>query len=94
MAILLVAGEAWVKRSGRSREFLDSSVITIWGIGKWWVKAGYIDTDEATVTVFTDHTELTWTVDDMQHVSAILLHFLRCGFDWSTRLDLLAYCVS
>ena len=34
MAILLVAGEAWVKRSGRSREFLDSSVITMWGIGK------------------------------------------------------------
>jgi len=34
MAILLVVGEAWVRRSGRSPEFYDSWVITVWGIGK------------------------------------------------------------
>jgi hypothetical protein len=34
MAILLVVGEAWVRRSGRSPEFWDSWVITVWGIGE------------------------------------------------------------
>jgi hypothetical protein len=30
MAILLVVGEAWVRRSGRSPEFWDSWVIMLW----------------------------------------------------------------
>lgn len=34
MAIMMVVGEAWVRRSGRSPEFWDSWVITLWGIGK------------------------------------------------------------
>jgi hypothetical protein len=30
MAILLLAGEAWVRRSGRSPEWWDSWVIMLW----------------------------------------------------------------
>lgn len=30
MAILLLVGEAWVRRSGRSPEWWDSWVITVW----------------------------------------------------------------
>lgn len=30
MAILLVVGEPWIRRMGRSPEFFDSSVITAW----------------------------------------------------------------
>lgn len=30
MAILLLVGEAWVRRSGRSPEWWDSWVITLW----------------------------------------------------------------
>lgn len=33
MAILLLAGEAWIRRSGRSPEWWDSWVIMLWGIG-------------------------------------------------------------
>jgi len=51
MAILLVVGEAWVRRSGRSPEFYDSWVITVWGI----------------VNTFTEHRGSTWSVKDMQH---------------------------
>ena len=31
MVIILFAGQAWLKRTGRSQEFWDSLVITIWG---------------------------------------------------------------
>ena len=31
-AIMMLVGEAWVRRSGRSPEFWDSWVITLWGI--------------------------------------------------------------
>ena len=31
MLIILFAGQAWLKRTGRSQEFWDSLVITIWG---------------------------------------------------------------
>ncbi|KAF8238149.1 hypothetical protein L208DRAFT_1388136 [Tricholoma matsutake] len=51
MAILLLAGEAWVKRSGRSPEWWDSWVIMLWGI----------------VNTFTEHHGSTWSVKDMQH---------------------------
>ncbi|PFH48652.1 hypothetical protein AMATHDRAFT_196247 [Amanita thiersii Skay4041] len=51
MAILLLAGEAWVRRSGRSPEWWDSWVIMLWGI----------------VNTFTEHRGNTWSVKDMQH---------------------------
>ncbi|KAH9479323.1 Protein YTP1 [Psilocybe cubensis] len=34
MTIIMLVGEQWVRRSGRSPEFFDSSVITLWGIGE------------------------------------------------------------
>ncbi|KAJ7497939.1 hypothetical protein B0H11DRAFT_1997903 [Mycena galericulata] len=51
MAILLLVGEAWVRRSGRSPEWWDSWVIMLWGI----------------VNTFTEHRGNTWSVKDMQH---------------------------
>lgn len=42
MAILLVVGEAWVRRSGRSPEFWDSCVITVWGVGKQCDQVEYL----------------------------------------------------
>ncbi|GLB41596.1 putative protein of unknown function (Ytp1) [Lyophyllum shimeji] len=51
MAIILLAGEAWVRRSGRSPEWWDSWVIMLWGI----------------VNTFTEHFGTTWSVKDMQH---------------------------
>ncbi|EMD39097.1 hypothetical protein CERSUDRAFT_112790 [Gelatoporia subvermispora B] len=51
MAILLLVGEAWVRRSGRSPEWWDSWVIMVWGI----------------VNTFTEHRGSTWSVKDMQH---------------------------
>lgn len=30
MTIIMLVGEQWMRRSGRSPEFFDSSVITIW----------------------------------------------------------------
>lgn len=30
MAIMLLVGEAWIRRSGRSPEWWDSWVITLW----------------------------------------------------------------
>ncbi|KAI0074481.1 hypothetical protein K474DRAFT_1647849 [Panus rudis PR-1116 ss-1] len=51
MAILLLAGEAWVRRSGRSPEWWDSWVIMLWGI----------------VNTFTEHRGSVWSVKDMQH---------------------------
>lgn len=51
MAIILLVGENWVRRSGRSPEFWDSWVITIWGV----------------VNTFTEHRGAHWSVKDMQH---------------------------
>ncbi|KAG9224185.1 hypothetical protein CCMSSC00406_0004684 [Pleurotus cornucopiae] len=51
MAILLVVGEAWIIRSGRSPEWWDSWIIMLWGI----------------VNTFTEHRGSTWSVKDMQH---------------------------
>ncbi|KDQ61912.1 hypothetical protein JAAARDRAFT_525818 [Jaapia argillacea MUCL 33604] len=53
MAILLLVGEAWVRRSGRSPEWWDSWVIMLWGI----------------VNTFTEHhgPMNVWSVKDMQH---------------------------
>ncbi|TFY82125.1 hypothetical protein EWM64_g1890 [Hericium alpestre] len=51
MAILLLVGEMWVRRSGRSPEWWDSWVILLWGI----------------VNTFTEHRGSSWSVKDMQH---------------------------
>ncbi|KAF9224160.1 hypothetical protein BS17DRAFT_780583 [Gyrodon lividus] len=51
MAMLLVVGENWVRRSGRSPEWWDSWVIMLWGI----------------VNTFTEHHGGLWSVKDMQH---------------------------
>ncbi|CCM02659.1 uncharacterized protein FIBRA_04763 [Fibroporia radiculosa] len=51
MAIMLLVGEAWVRRSGRSPEWWDSWVIMLWGI----------------VNTFTEHRGSVWSVKDMQH---------------------------
>ncbi|KAJ7065273.1 hypothetical protein C8F01DRAFT_737457 [Mycena amicta] len=51
MAIILLVGEGWVRRSGRSPEWWDSWVIFLWGI----------------VNTFTEHRGNNWSVKDMQH---------------------------
>ncbi|KAL1707918.1 hypothetical protein EV121DRAFT_255334 [Schizophyllum commune] len=51
MAIILLVGESWVRRSGRSPEWWDSWVIMLWGI----------------VNTFTEHHGGDWSVKDMQH---------------------------
>ncbi|TFK39751.1 hypothetical protein BDQ12DRAFT_681155 [Crucibulum laeve] len=51
MAIILLVGEAWVRRSGRSPEWWDSWVIMAWGV----------------VNTFTEHHGGDWSVKDMQH---------------------------
>ncbi|TFK48450.1 hypothetical protein OE88DRAFT_1684485 [Heliocybe sulcata] len=51
MAILLIVGENWVRRVGRSPEWWDSWVIMLWGI----------------VNTFTEHHGGSWSVKDMQH---------------------------
>ncbi|KAJ7035556.1 hypothetical protein C8F04DRAFT_511307 [Mycena alexandri] len=51
MALMLLVGEAWVRRSGRSPEWWDSWVIMLWGI----------------VNTFTEHRGMGWSVKDMQH---------------------------
>ncbi|KAG2143785.1 uncharacterized protein EDB93DRAFT_1088011 [Suillus bovinus] len=51
MALLLVVGDNWVRRSGRSLEWWDSWVIMLWGM----------------VNTFTEHHGGEWSVEDMQH---------------------------
>ncbi|KAH9951105.1 hypothetical protein B0H21DRAFT_818596 [Amylocystis lapponica] len=51
MAIMFLVGEGWVRRSGRSPEWWDSWIITLWGI----------------VNTFTEHRGSVWSVKDMQH---------------------------
>lgn len=51
MALLLVVGDDWVRRSGRSPEWWDSWVIMLWGM----------------VNTFTEHHGGAWSVKDMQH---------------------------
>jgi hypothetical protein len=51
LAILLLVGEPWLRRKGRSPEWWDSWVITAWGI----------------VNTFTEHHGGDWSAKDMQH---------------------------
>jgi len=54
MTILLLVGQLWLKRSGRSQEFFDSLVIAAWGC----------------VNTFTEHRWGTaWVHNDLQHTS-------------------------
>ncbi|KAI0867616.1 hypothetical protein GGS24DRAFT_271256 [Hypoxylon argillaceum] len=54
LAILLLVGQLWLRRTGRSQEFFDSAVITAWGI----------------VNTFTEHRWGTaWVENDWQHTA-------------------------
>ncbi|KAK7206308.1 hypothetical protein BZA70DRAFT_276265 [Myxozyma melibiosi] len=54
LAIMMMVGQAWIARRGRSQEFYDSSVITAWGI----------------VNTFTEHRwGQHWSHGDFQHTS-------------------------
>ncbi|KAI0047144.1 hypothetical protein FA95DRAFT_1559395 [Auriscalpium vulgare] len=51
LAIMLLVGETWIRRSGRSPDWWDSWVILLWGI----------------LNTFTEHRGTNWSVKDMQH---------------------------
>ena len=54
LTILLLVGQYWLKRTGRSQEFFDSAVIALWGC----------------VNTFTEHRWGTaWVKNDIQHTS-------------------------
>jgi hypothetical protein len=54
LTILLLVGQIWLKRTGRSQEFFDSLVIAAWGC----------------VNTFTEHRWGTaWVKNDLQHTS-------------------------
>ncbi|RMZ89194.1 hypothetical protein DV736_g3573, partial [Chaetothyriales sp. CBS 134916] len=54
MTILLLVGQAWLRRTGRSQEFFDSCVIAAWGC----------------VNTFTEHRwGGPWVKNDLQHTS-------------------------
>ena len=54
MTILLLVGQAWLRRTGRSQEFFDSIVIAAWGC----------------VNTFTEHRwGGPWVKNDLQHTS-------------------------
>ncbi|KAK5995942.1 Protein YTP1 [Cladobotryum mycophilum] len=54
LTIVLVAGQVWIRRTGRSQEFFDSAVIAAWGC----------------VNTFTEHRWGTaWVKNDWQHTT-------------------------
>lgn len=54
LTIILLAGQVWVRRTGRSQEFYDSSVIAVWGC----------------FNTFTEHHWGTpWVKNDWQHTT-------------------------
>jgi hypothetical protein len=54
LTLMLLVGQAWLKRTGRSQEFFDSAIITAWGI----------------VNTFTEHRwGSNWSHGDFQHTS-------------------------
>ena len=54
LTILLLVGQAWLKRTGKSQEFFDSAVIAVWGC----------------VNTFTEHRwGQPWGHSDLQHTS-------------------------
>lgn len=54
MTIMLLVGQAWIRKTGKSQEFFDSIIITLWGI----------------VNTFTEHRwGHPWVRNDLQHTS-------------------------
>jgi Protein of unknown function (Ytp1)/Domain of unknown function (DUF2427) len=54
LTIMLLAGQVWLKRTGRSQEFFDSTIITVWGI----------------INTFTEHRwGGAWVANDLQHTT-------------------------
>ncbi|KAI9677511.1 MAG: hypothetical protein M1817_006465 [Caeruleum heppii] len=54
LTIMLLVGQAWLRRTGRSQEFFDSTLITAWGV----------------VNTFTEHRwGQEWGHNDLQHTS-------------------------
>ncbi|KAI0205311.1 hypothetical protein F4808DRAFT_456304 [Astrocystis sublimbata] len=54
LTILLLVGQLWLKRTGRSQEFFDSAVITVWGV----------------INTFTEHRwGSAWVQNDWQHTT-------------------------
>ncbi|KAK8142811.1 hypothetical protein G3M48_008202 [Beauveria asiatica] len=54
LTIILLAGQVWMRRTGRSQEFFDSSVIAVWGC----------------INTFTEHRWGTaWVKNDWQHTT-------------------------
>lgn len=54
MMIMLLVGQAWLRRSGRSQEFFDSAIIAAWGC----------------VNTFTEHRwGGAWVANDIQHTT-------------------------
>lgn len=54
MTILLLVGQAWLRRTGKSQEFFDSAVIALWGC----------------VNTFTEHRwGSAWVKNDIQHTT-------------------------
>ncbi|KAI1424711.1 hypothetical protein F5Y12DRAFT_785133 [Xylaria sp. FL1777] len=54
LTIVLLVGQLWIKRTGRSQEFFDSAVITAWGV----------------VNTFTEHRwGSAWVENDWQHTT-------------------------
>lgn len=54
MTIILLVGQAWIRKSGKSQEFFDSILIALWGC----------------VNTFTEHRwGHPWVANDLQHTS-------------------------
>jgi hypothetical protein len=54
LTIILLVGQVWIRRTGRSQEFFDSAVIAIWGC----------------INTFTEHRWGTdWVKNDWQHTT-------------------------
>jgi Protein of unknown function (Ytp1) len=54
LTIVLLAGQFWLRRTGRSQEFFDSLIITVWGC----------------INTFTEHRwGSPWVHNDLQHTS-------------------------
>ncbi|KAF4610575.1 hypothetical protein D9613_007093 [Agrocybe pediades] len=71
MTIIMLVGEQWIRRVGRSPEFFDSSVITVWA--RHWCVSLHLAAPQVligrlvTVNTFTEHHGGEWSVKDMQH---------------------------
>ena len=84
LSIMLLAGQAWLRRTGHSQEFFDSALIAAWGC----------------VNTFTEHRwGQAWGGNDLQHTSmgvvwwcagllGMWLSRARVGRDWRPRRNL------